>query len=132
MALPWVRLDANIASHDKILHLLSQRDGAKAFVLYVCALGYSGGHGTDGQIPKYALSVIHGSEKLAQLLIDCRLWEYVDPMTYLIRNWDTRQELAAITEGKRTAQSIGGKKSTCQRHHGPNCGCWRRALGAVG
>lgn len=129
MALPWVRLDSNIASHDKILELLAQKDGAKAFVLYVCALGYSGGHGTDGVVPKYALPVLHGTEKLARLLVDVRLWEYDEQGRYVIRNWDTRQELVAITEGKRAAQSIGGKKAMCNRHHGPDCNCWRPVRG---
>lgn len=132
MALPWVRLDSNIASHDKILALLAERDGAKAFVLYICALGYAGGHGTDGRIPKYALPVLHGSVKLANLLVDHRLWQHdpTDTTGYLIRNFDQRQELAVITEGKRAAQSIGGRKAMCRRHHGPDCGCWREGLTA--
>jgi len=131
MALPWVRLDSNIASHDKILELLAQRDGAKAFVLYICALGYAGGHGTDGRIPKYALAVLHGNDRLARMLVDTRLWEYdSNGGGYVIRNWDVRQELAVVTESKRFAQSIGGKKAMCQRHHGPKCGCWREGLSA--
>lgn len=130
MALPWVRLESNIASHDKILALLAERDGAKAFVLYICALGYAGGHGTDGHIPKYALPVLHGTEKLAQTLINVRLWEYDDAGQYVIRNWDVRQELSIVTEAKRHSQSIGGKKATCRRHHGPDCGCWRKELTA--
>lgn len=132
MALPWVRLDSNIASHDKILALLAQRDGAKAFVLYVCGLGYAGGHGTDGRIPRYALPVLHGTERLARMLIDHQLWQYDEKGEYQIHNWDTRQELVAITAGKRMAQSVGGKKAMCHRHHGPDCGCWREALGGVG
>ena len=129
MSLPWVRLDSNIASHDKILALLAQRDGAKAFVLYVCALGYAGGHGTDGLIPKYALNVLHGNDRLARMLIDGRLWEYDDKGEYRIRNFDARQELALVTEGKRAAQSMGGRKAMCQRWHGSDCGCWRATVG---
>jgi hypothetical protein len=129
VALPWVRLDSNIASHDKILALLAQRDGAKAFVLYICGLGYAGGHGTDGCIPKYALPVLHGNDKLARQLVDTRLWEYGEDGSYRIRNFDLRQELAVITEGKRAAQSMGGRKAMCQRWHGPDCGCWRKTAG---
>lgn len=129
MALPWVRLDANIATHDKILRLLAQKDGAKAFVLYICGLGYAGGHGTDGEVPKYALHVLHGNERLANLLVDMSLWEYDETGTYRIHNFDMRQELAIITEGKRAAQSMGGKKAMCQRWHGPTCGCWRQTGG---
>lgn len=130
MALPWVRLESNIASHDKILALLAEKEGAKAFVLYVCALGYAGGHGTDGQVPKYALPVIHGNERLARLLIDKGLWEYDQDGNYQIHNYDIRQELAVISAGKRMAQSVGGRKAMCRRHHGPDCGCWREGLTA--
>jgi hypothetical protein len=125
MPLPWVRLDANIASHDKILYLLAQRDGSKAFVLYVCALGYAGGHGTDGHIPAYALPVIHGSAKLARLLVDCRLWTHNGDGGYVIRNWEQRQQSAATTEWVSEQQSRGGRKGNCIRHHGPRCGCWQ-------
>lgn len=128
MALPWVRLDSNIATHPKILALLAEKDGPKAFVLYVSALGYAGGHGTDGTIPRYALSVLHGNDKLATLLVDKGLWEYAAADVFSIHNFASRQELAAVTAGKRMAQSIGGKKAMCHRHHGPNCGCWKEGL----
>lgn len=120
MPLPWVRLDSNIATHDKILALLSQRDGAKAFVLYVCAMGYAGAHGTDGHISTYALAVNHGTPRLAQMLIDHQLWEYNGDGSYVIHNWLDRQE-GALTTG---AKSKAGKKANCIRWHGPKCGCW--------
>jgi hypothetical protein len=126
MPLPWVRLDANIATHDKILHLLAQRDGSKAFVLYVCALGYSGGHGTDGHVPTYALPVVHGNEKLAQLLVNCELWAANGGSGYHIRNWEERQQMNATTDAVRAAQSAGARKANCIRWHGPECGCWER------
>jgi len=43
MGLPWVRLDANIASHDKTIKALGHRNGKGAMALYVFALGWSGG-----------------------------------------------------------------------------------------
>lgn len=125
MSLPWVRLDANIGTHDKILALLNEKEGAKAFVLYVCALGYAGGHATDGLIPKYALPVLHGSPRLATLLVNHRLWEYQDAETYRIRNYEQRQELAAITEAKRLA----ALKANCVRWHSKDCGCWKHSEG---
>jgi len=67
--LPWVRLDSNIASHDKILSLLGERDGVKAAFMYVCGLGYCGGHGTDGLIRYGALPFIHGIRRLAELRV---------------------------------------------------------------
>ena len=50
MGYPWARLDANIAQHDKIVWLKHQRGGWKAISVYVFALGWSVGHGTDGHI----------------------------------------------------------------------------------
>ena len=57
MGLPWVRLDANIATHDKILNLLSDPSKHKwqAIASYMFALGWSGGHGTDGEITKIGI-----------------------------------------------------------------------------
>ena len=126
MGLPWVRLDSNIANHDKVLKLLSGRDGYRAFTVYICGLGYSGAHATDGLIPKYALTHLHGLEKHARQLVDAGLWEY-DPngAGWLIRNWEIRQEMSFITEGKKAAQILAAKKTNCQRWHGPNCGCWK-------
>lgn len=127
MGLPWVRLDTNIGTHDKILDLLAKPNGCKAFVLYVCALGYAGGHATDGKVPRSALPICHGTPKLAESLIEVRLWEYdkTGGGTYRIRNWDQRQELGFVTEAKRTAQKIGGKKGACIRYHGADCHCWK-------
>jgi hypothetical protein len=126
MSLPWVRLDSNIATHDKVLALLKSKDGYRAFTLYVCSLGYAGGHGTDGYVPKEALSVLHGTEKHAQMLIDRRLWEYhPEGAGYTIRNYDLRQELEMVTEAKR----LGAVKGNCIRWHGKDCGCWKRGGG---
>lgn len=124
MPLPWVRLDSNIASHDKVLWLLEQRDGAKAFTLYICCLGYAGAHGTDGHIPHYALKVNHGSQRLARLLVDARLWTYAeDGSGYIIPKWAERQEMRVTTEER----SRSATKAACVRWHGENCGCWTQS-----
>lgn len=128
MSLPWVRLDSNIATHDKVLRLLAQKDGHRAFTLYICALGYAGAHGTDGRIESYALPVVHGTERLAALLVAVGLWEpdhAGDDKAWRIRNYLQRQELAVVAEAKRAAARMAGRKAACVRHHGPDCGCWR-------
>ena len=126
--LPWVRLDANIGTHDKTLELLDHKLGAQAFTLYVCSSGWAGGHGTDGHIPKHALRAIAPSlrapDKLAQILVDVRLWEYVEG-GWMIRNYLERQQSSAVTEVKREHYSERGKKAACVRWHGPDCGCWQ-------
>lgn len=129
MALPWVRLDSNIASHDKVLALLADASAARwqAFSSYICSLGWSGGQGTDGLIPAHALTFVHGNARTARLLVKYGLWE--EALTgYHIRNFETRQELNIVTEAKRTAQQVAAKKANCVRWHGPNCGCWRDGL----
>lgn len=132
MGLPWVRLDTNIATHDKIVHLLLDPSPKRyqAAASYMFSLAWSGGHGTDGDIPKGILPFIHGNEATARLLVKYRLWTEI-PAGYKIPNFDARQELAIVAEAKRAAQKAGAAKGNCIRHHGPDCGCWKDALGGA-
>ena len=122
--LPWVRLDANIATHDKILYLISDPSTLRwqAAFSYVCALAYAGGHGTDGKIPTAALGICHGNQKTARLLVKYRLWKEA-VSGYEIVNFALRQQTHEATEAIRAAQSEGGKRGNCRRHHGETC--WR-------
>jgi hypothetical protein len=126
MSLPWVRLDANIASHDKMLDLLGRPRGKEAAAVYCFALGWSGGHGTDGHIPAAALPLLHGTKAHANALVQANLWE-LDPAGngWWIRNYATRQQLGVVTEAKRDAQRAAASKTNCIRWHGPDCGCWK-------
>lgn len=128
MGLPWVRLDSDIANHDKIVRLLGQRDGYRAFTVYVCSLGWSGGQGKDGHVPSYILPRIYGLEKHARQLVDVGLWTYDENGDgWWIKNYDTRQELSVVSEAKRAASAMGGRKAACRRKHGPDCECWKVA-----
>ena len=131
MALSWVRLDANIASHDKIHHLHSDPSPKRyqAAASYMFALGRAGGSGTDGHIPTAALAFVHGTPATARLLTKYHLWEEATA-GYQIRNFDQRQELSIVTAAKRAAQSAGALKANCRRFHGPDCGCWRDQVSA--
>lgn len=126
MSLPWVRLDSNIASHDKIVGLLADPSPKRwqAAASYVFSLGWSGGAGTDGLIPTSVLPIVHGSKATADLLVYYGLWE---PVTggWHIRNYETRQELAIVAEAKRVTRTAAARKANCVRHHGPDCGCWK-------
>jgi len=126
VGLPWVRLDSTIASHDKILHLVGDPSILKwkAAASYMFALGWSGAQGTDGFIPRAALLFVHGTPKTARLLEKYDLWAEA-PGGYRIKNYGSRQQLAALAEGKKQAQRAGGTKGNCIRHHGPDCGCWK-------
>jgi hypothetical protein len=120
--LPWVRLDANIATHDKILHLASDPSALRwqAAFSYVCALGWSGGQGTDGKIPSAALGIVHGNAKTARLLVKYRLWSEATA-GYQIVNFAHRQQSNEATAAIKEAQSVGGKLGNCKRHHGDLC-----------
>lgn len=128
MPLPWVRLDSNIGTHDKILALENDNSPKRwqALWSYVVALGWSGGHGTDGHVPSYALSQVKGNKATADLLCYYRLWR-TSTDGWDIVNYADRQELEMVTEAKRAAQSMGGRKARCRQNHGPECGCWREA-----
>jgi hypothetical protein len=121
MALNWVRLDAGIASHDKVLHLLSDPSPKRwqAAASYMFALGWSGSHGTDGHIPTAALPFVHGTSVTARLLEKYGLW-VESSNGWDIRNYAERQQLAVVTE----ARSKQARKAACTRHHTAGCKCW--------
>lgn len=131
MGLPWVRLDTNIAGHDKILELLA--DDTKppavryqAAFSYVCSLAYSGGQETDGLIRFSALPAIHGTKVTEALLVKHYL-HAPDPLGWQVVNYGKRQQLTATTKQIRNAQSAGAVKGNCKRWHGENCKCWEEA-----
>jgi hypothetical protein len=130
MALPWVRLDSHIASHDKILNLLGDPSARKwqAAFSYTCALGWSADQGTDGVIPVNALPFVHGTTTTARLLVKYGLWEE-RTNAFEIRNFAIRQQLNVITEAKQDARRIAAEKANCKRWHGDLCwksgGCSR-------
>ena len=128
MGLPWVRLDANIASHDKILALLSDPSAKKwqAAASYMFGIAWAGGQGTDGFIPKAALPTIHGTSATARLLEKYGLWDEAR-VGWQIRNYDKRQSLTATSDLVRQSKQRASVKGNCVRHHGPDCGCWQDA-----
>jgi hypothetical protein len=128
MSLPWVRIDSHIASHDKILNLLSDPSTKRwqAAFAYVCSIGWSGDQGTDGFIPKVALPFVHGSEPVARLLVKYRLWE--EALTgWQIRNYAERQEISVVRAGKQESRRMAAEKGNCSRWHGPDC--WKQGKG---
>lgn len=126
MGLPWARLDANIAQHDKIVWLKSQRGGWRAISVYLFSIGWSAGQGTDGYIPDHMAPALDADKRTVELLTVARMWE-PGLGGWQIRNYHERQELDTIATAKRMAQKVGGSKGACQRWHGPNCNCWREA-----
>jgi hypothetical protein len=126
----WVRLDANAAQHDKFLALKADASRHKwqAISSYFFALGWSGGQGTDGFIPTYALQAVDGTTVTAQLLVKCRLWEVV-PKGWRIVNFEVRQQMNGVTREIQEAQVAGGKRGACSRWHGDDC--WKVGHGCT-
>ena len=127
-SLPWVRTDSNIASHDKILALIDDPSPKKwqALSVYLMSYPWSGGHGTDGKIPKSALKQIHGTPITARLLVKYRLW------TEELAGWEIvdsadRQQLSDETYSIRKQKHMGGIKGNCKRWHEAGCECWKDA-----
>jgi hypothetical protein len=124
MALPWVRLDSNVGTHDKILSLIDDPSPKKwqALSSYFIALGWSGGQETDGRIPRAALSFVHGTPATARLLVTYRLWAEGTACWHIV-NFAERQQTSTVSAAKREAQSEGGQKGNCKRWHAPACRC---------
>jgi len=102
MPLPWVRLDTSFASNPKLLAMLQEKDGAghRAAFVYLCSLGYSGAHGTDGFITHEALPFIHGRRADASLLVKYEFWR-VQPGGWIIHGWDGFQESNPETKARK-------------------------------
>jgi hypothetical protein len=128
VTLPWVRMDSNLPSHDKVLELLSDPSPKRwqAAASYVFSICWCGAAGTDGRITPAALPMVHGTTATARLLVKHGLWDETEPRGWCVRNYEVRQELALVTEGKRAAQQRAARRTNCIRYHGPNCGCWRK------
>lgn len=128
MPLPWVRLDSNVGTHDKILALKADPSIKKwqAMASYFVALAWSGGQGTDGKVPSFALESVMGTPQTARLLVKYRLWSEATSGWEIV-NYANRQELNIVAEAKRAAQAAGGRKARCVQNHGPDCGCWKDA-----
>lgn len=122
MPLPWVRLDSNIAQHDKILALKADPSAKKwqAIASYMFSIGWCGGQGTDGFVPAYALESVHGTPQTARLLVKYGLW--IEGIAgYQIPNYGERQELSVVTEAKNEARRVSSEKANCTRWHGATC-----------
>jgi hypothetical protein len=132
MALPWVRLDSNIAMHDKMLDLLADPSPKRyqAAASYMFALAWSGGQETDGRVRTAHLAAVHGNQATARLLVKYGFWDEA-PGGYQIRNYDVRQQTTKAARSIREAQHAGALKGNCIRHHGKSCGCWEKSVEGV-
>lgn len=124
MSLPWIRLDAGLPSHPKILQLTASKQ-YRACAVYAFGLCYSGAHGTDGFLPEVALPLIHGTQREANELVEATLWH---PCMggWQINGWSEFQPSSKEHANRRDSLRRSSAKGNCVRHHGPDCGCWAR------
>jgi len=122
--LPWVRLDSGMPENPKIGTVISRTGGHKAAFMYLCALSYSGKHGTYGTIPKAALPFIHGTTKEAKMLVEAGLWT-TTKTGWEIHDWDTYQPTEEYVntrkeKARKAAKARWAKESeTVQDSEGP-------------
>jgi hypothetical protein len=86
--------------------MLAEPSGHRAALVYLCGLGYSGAHGTDGFIPREALVFIHGRPSDAARLVDHGFW-WVQPGGWLINDWAGFQETNEETRARRVRAQAG-------------------------
>jgi hypothetical protein len=114
----WVRIDADIAGHPKVLALLGDRSPRRwqAFAVFVFAIGWSAQNGTDGLLPTTALSRIHSTKGCADLLVKYDLW-HAEPPGWRIHDYLDYQPARRVVE-KKSRQAL---RANCIRWHGPDC-----------
>jgi hypothetical protein len=100
MSLPWIRFDTSLPDHPKVLALLEMKDGHRAAFVYCCALAYAGKHGTDGFIPREAISRINGRVADAERLVDVGLLDAI-PGGWTVNGWAEKQESTEETQQRR-------------------------------
>ena len=115
MTLPWIRLDTNLPTHDKIITLAGAGDkGLAAAFVYVSSLAHSGGHDTSGFIAKGALPFVHAKPAHTRLLVEARLWEYAEG-GYRIVNWGDRNLTGASQQVVSEERAKAGRKGADKR-----------------
>lgn len=106
MGLPWVRLDCAFPRNPKLLALLSEKDGHRAALAYLCMLSYSGEQGTDGFIPREALPFVHARHADVTRLVT-HGFVYPQPGGWLVHGWDEFQESNEDTKRRRIRAQAG-------------------------
>lgn len=98
----WVKLDDTFTDHPKV-----EMAGDNAAWLYVAGLLYAYRADTDGFIPNGRvpkLTNLKGPKRLAQRLVDVKLWEVADD-GYVIHDYLDHQQSAADREEQRAANA---------------------------
>ncbi len=103
-----MRLDTQFPSNPKVLELAAGKKFRAAFS-YLCALAYSGSHGTDGFIPAYAMPFIHATIQEAKQLVEVGLWHPANG-GWQINGWDEFQVSDEAAKARRERAQKGAEK----------------------
>jgi hypothetical protein len=114
--LSWFRVDSDIAQNPKIAQLVAdhgQKGLAAAFV-FICSIGHSAGHNTDGEVTKGVSPHIYGNAALARLLVEAGLWEVTDK-GWVIPGYAESQPTKATLDAEADKRSEAGRKAANAR-----------------
>ena len=115
VGVPWVRLESAFPSNPKTLELVEDK-AFRALVGYVCGLCYSGGQGTDGFVPTYALPTLHIRPAEAGQLVDARLWVPA-PGGWEVNGW-AEYQLSSQEHHDRKARAKAAARLRWAKHEG--------------
>lgn len=96
----WFKVDDSFADHPKVLTLQAMAGWQGALALWTLAGSWASKHLTDGVIGQAVVSRLGGTEKDAELLVDCGLWERSGD-GYKFHDWTSRNPLRTAVEAKR-------------------------------
>ena len=95
-----MRLDTAFPYNQKLLAMLSRKDGHRAAFVYLCGLSVSGGQGSDGFLSAESLPFTHGRKADAALLEEFGFW-VPRPGGWLINGWEEFQQSTEETQVRR-------------------------------
>jgi hypothetical protein len=110
----WIRLDSMFASNPKVLHLLGEKGGDHALLVFTFGLGYCGVQGQDGFIPRAAPGTFHGRPRDIALLESVGMWEPVDG-GWNVHDWaeyqpSSEESRARSDKARKAAAARWGKR----------------------
>ena len=100
MPLPWVRLDTAFPYNQKLLAMLTRKDGHRAALAYICGLSISGGQGSDGFLSAESLPYCHARKTDVELLVEFGFW-IPRPGGWVINGWEEFQQSTEETQVRR-------------------------------
>ena len=100
MPLPWVRLDTAFPYNQKLLAMLTRKDGHRAALAYICGLSISGGQGSDGFLSSESLPYCHARKADVELLVEFGFW-IPRPGGWVINGWEEFQQSTEETQVRR-------------------------------